>query len=334
MVYIKWRERKLQKANIVLEKTVRERTIELVQKNNIVKEQKKIVEEKHKEITDSINYAERIQRSFLATKQHLDEYLNKTVTSSEVEKSTVITENYFIFFKPKDVVSGDFYWSATLNNGNFILATADSTGHGVPGAIMSLLNITSLEKAIETHHEPSQILNATRKIIIERLIRDGSPEGGKDGMDCSLCVYDFNTIQLHMALANNPVWIVRPCHPEHSEGSEKSDASFVSMTNYKVIEIKPDKMPVGKHDRQDTPFTTQSIQLQKGDVIYTLTDGFPDQFGGEKGKKFMGKNLRELLSQNAHLPMHEQKQLLENIFNNWRGNLEQVDDVTVIGVRV
>jgi ligand-binding sensor domain-containing protein/serine phosphatase RsbU (regulator of sigma subunit) len=334
MVYIKWRERKLQKANIVLEKTVRERTIELVQKNNIVKEQKKIVEEKHKEITDSINYAERIQRSFLATKQHLDEYLNKTVISSEVEKSTVITENYFIFFKPKDVVSGDFYWSATLNNGNFILATADSTGHGVPGAIMSLLNITSLEKAIETHHEPSQILNATRKIIIERLIRDGSPEGGKDGMDCSLCVYDFNTMQLHMALANNPVWIVRPCHPEHSEGSEKSDASFVSMTNYKVIEIKPDKMPVGKHDRQDTPFTTQSIQLQKGDVIYTLTDGFPDQFGGEKGKKFMGKNLRELLSQNAHLPMHEQKQLLENIFNNWRGNLEQVDDVTVIGVRV
>ncbi len=363
--YINWRERKLQKANIVLEKTVRERTAELVQKNNIVREQKKIVEEKHKEITDSINYAERIQRSFLATKNHLDEHLNKSVTSStynsvtssEVEKSTdagldfarpdndnvastlrepqgSVTENYFIFFKPKDVVSGDFYWSATLNNGNFILATADSTGHGVPGAIMSLLNITSLEKAVETHNEPSQILNATRKIIIERLKRDGSPEGGKDGMDCSLCVYDFNTLQLHMALANNPVWIARPCHPERSEGSAQSDASFVSMTNYKVIEIKPDKMPVGKHDRQDTPFTTQSIQLQKGDVIYTLTDGFPDQFGGEKGKKFMSKNLRELLAQNANLPMHEQKQLLENIFNNWIGNLEQVDDVTVIGVRV
>jgi len=336
---------------------------ELLQVQKVEIEKKnQIIEEKHKEIIDSINYAERIQRSFLATKQHLDEHLNKSVTSSEVEKSTdagldfarpdndnvastlrepqgSATENYFIFFKPKDVVSGDFYWSATLNNGNFILATADSTGHGVPGAIMSLLNITSLEKAVETHHEPSQILNATRKIIIERLKRDGSPDGGKDGMDCCLCVYDFNTLQLHMALANNPVWIVRSMDTEALEVSSSKVASTLrepqgSVNKIEVIEIKPDKMPVGKHDKQDIPFTTQSIQLQKGDVIYTLTDGFPDQFGGEKGKKFMNKNLRELLAQNAHLPMHEQKQLLENIFKSWIGNLEQVDDVTVIGVRV
>ncbi|MFN6039772.1 MAG: PP2C family protein-serine/threonine phosphatase, partial [Bacteroidota bacterium] len=168
-------------------------------------------------------------------------------------------------------------------------------------------------KAIENLNEPSEILNVTRNIIIERLKKDGSAEGGKDGMDCSLCVYDFNNNQLRMALANNPVWIIR--------GEE-------------IIEIKPDKMPVGKHDKQDIPFTTQSIQLQKGDVIYTLTDGFPDQFGGEKGKKFMSKNLRELLAKNAHLPMQEQKQLLETTFRNWVGDLEQVDDVTVIGVRV
>jgi len=272
---------------------------------------------------------------------------NNPVTSSEVEKSTGSgldsarpdNYNYFIFFQPKDVVSGDFYWSATLNNGNFILATADSTGHGVPGAIMSLLNITSLEKAIETYTTPSEILNATRKIIIERLKRDGSPEGGKDGMDCSLCVYDFNTMQLHMALANNPVWIVRFPDTEALEVSSSKVASTLrepqgSATKVEIIEIKPDKMPVGKHDKQDIPFTAQSIELQKGDVVYTLSDGFPDQFGGDKGKKFMSKNLRELLAQNAHLPMHEQKQLLASTFQNWIGNLEQVDDVTVIGVRV
>lgn len=297
MFFIQWRERKLKFEKEILEKTVEGRTEELVQKNIIVEQQKHLVEEKHKEITDSINYAERIQRSFLATEQHLNTNLNE----------------YFLLFKPKDVVSGDFYWSATLNNGHFALATADSTGHGVPGAIMSLLNITSLEKAIETYTEPSDILNATRKIIIERLKKDGSEEGGKDGMDCSLCVYDFKNSKLNIAASNNPVWIVR--------GEE-------------VIEIKPDKMPVGKHDRQDIPFTQQEIDLQKDDVIYTLTDGFPDQFGGERGKKFMIKNLRELLAKNAHLPMQQQKQLLENTFSNWVGNLEQVDDVTVIGIRV
>ena len=325
--YIKWRERILKAEKIILEKTVEVRTAELVVKNKIVEEQKKIVEEKHKEITDSINYAERIQRSFLATKKHLDENLNhivnsstnNPVTSSEVEKSAVTgldsvgPDNYFILFKPKDIVSGDFYWSATLSNGTFALATADSTGHGVPGAIMSLLNITSLEKAIETYIEPSDILNATRKIIIDRLKKDGSEDGGKDGMDCSLCVYDFKNMKLHIAAANNPVWILR--------GGE-------------TIEIKPDKMPVGKHDKQDIPFTQQSIDLRKGDLVYTLTDGFPDQFGGDNGKKFMSKKLRELLAKKAHLPLKEQKDLLEKTFSNWVGNLEQVDDITLIGVRV
>ncbi len=291
----------------------------------IIETQKHLVEEKHKEITDSINYAERIQRSFLATKELLDANLNE----------------YFVFFKPKDVVSGDFYWAATsliqdskLKNQNevtafnskpsssnlFYLATADSTGHGVPGAIMSLLNITSLEKAIETETAPHLILNKTRTIIIDRLKKDGSAEGGKDGMDCSLLVFNKENNVLQIAAANNPVWIVR--------------ASTSLSPHNEVIEIKPDKMPVGKHDKQDIPFTLHEIQLQKGDVIYTLTDGFPDQFGGEKGKKFMSKKLRELLAANAHLPMNEQKQLLETTFANWKKDVEQVDDVTVIGVRV
>ena len=274
----------------ILEQKVIERTEEVVR-------QRHIVEEKHKEITDSINYAERIQRSFLATKDLLDQNL----------------KDHFVFFKPKDVVSGDFYFAEKLTNNNFLLATADSTGHGVPGAIMSLLNITSLEKAIENQDQPSDILNTTRKIIIERLKNDGSTEGGKDGMDCSVICFDFKKKKIIISAANNPVWIVR--------GSE-------------TIEIKPDKMPVGKHDKQDVSFTQQTIDIKKGDVIYTLTDGFSDQFGGSLGKKFMSKKLRELLSKNAHLPMEEQRSILENTFISWVGDLEQIDDVTLIGVRV
>ena len=274
----------------ILEQKVIERTEEVVR-------QRHIVEEKHKEITDSINYAERIQRSFLASKDLLDENL----------------KDHFVFFKPKDVVSGDFYFAEKLNNGSFLLATADSTGHGVPGAIMSLLNITSLEKAIENQDQPSDILNTTRKIIIERLKNDGSAEGGKDGMDCSVICFDFKKKKIIISAANNPVWIVR--------GSE-------------TIEIKPDKMPVGKHDKQDVSFTQQTIDIKKGDVIYTITDGFSDQFGGSLGKKFMSKKLRELLSKNAHLPMKEQRTILENTFISWIGDLEQIDDVTLIGVRV
>lgn len=264
------------------------------------REQKVIIEEKHKEITDSINYAERIQRSFLASKDLLDEHLKE----------------YFVLFKPKDVVSGDFYWAATTNTNNnkqFMLCTADSTGHGVPGAIMSLLNITSLEKAIEYHTNPDEILNHTRETIINRLKKDGSEDGGKDGMDCSLLVFNFNNKTIKIAAANNPVWIVR---------------------NNEVIEIKPDKMPVGKHEKQDVPFSQKELRIEEGDVIYTLTDGYPDQFGGEKGKKFMSKNLRDLLVSNSSLPMAKQKEILESAFKKWKGDLEQIDDVTVIGVRV
>jgi serine phosphatase RsbU (regulator of sigma subunit) len=261
-------------------------------------QQKRIIEEKHKEITDSINYAERIQRSFLATKELLDQNLGE----------------YFVFFKPKDVVSGDFYWAGKLKDGRFALVTADSTGHGVPGAIMSLLNITSIETSIkEGFTTPSDILNQTRNTIIERLKNDGSEEGGKDGMDCSLCIYDFPNRKLFVAAAYNPVWVVR---------------------DNKVIEVKPDNMPVGKHDKQNIPFTQHTVDLQKDDVVYTLTDGFPDQFGGPQGKKFMTKKLRELLMTNTHLPMNEQKQLLEQTFAAWVGNIEQVDDVTVVGIRI
>ncbi|MGZ3904512.1 MAG: PP2C family protein-serine/threonine phosphatase, partial [Bacteroidia bacterium] len=274
----------------VLEEKVKERTIEVVN-------QKHLIEEKHKEITDSINYAERIQKSFLATKEQLDKNLKE----------------YFVLFQPKDVVSGDFYWASILNNGCFVLVTADSTGHGVPGAIMSLLNITSLEKAVENLVQPAEILNQTRKTIIERLKKDGSIEGGKDGMDCSLISFDFKNNKLIYSAANNPVWIVR----ENS-----------------LIEFSPDKMPVGKHDKDNTPFTQHEVTLQRNDVIYAITDGMPDQFGGPNGKKYKYKQLKELFVSISHLPLKEQKTAILASLNSWKGDLEQVDDITVIGVRI
>ena len=294
----RWRTASLRKDKEILEQTVEERTEELVQKNIIVEEQKHLVEEKHKEITDSINYAERIQRALLASKKLLDENL----------------PDYFILFKPKDVVSGDFYWAAKLSNKQFILVTADSTGHGVPGAIMSILNIACLKEAVTKEiTSPDLILNETRKLIIENLKNDGSAEGGKDGMDGSLLCFDFSTNILTLASANNPVWIIR--------GKE-------------LIEIKADRMPIGKHDRDQMPFTLQTQTLQKGDLIYTLTDGFADQFGGASGKKFKHKQLQELLLSISNEPLEIQKQKLSDVFDNWKGNLEQVDDVCLIGVRV
>ncbi|MBL7896340.1 MAG: SpoIIE family protein phosphatase [Bacteroidia bacterium] len=285
-----YRNRQLKYRQKQLEMKIDEATLE-------IKQQKSLIEEKHKEITDSINYASRIQKSFLATEEHLKTYLKE----------------YFIFFKPKDIVSGDFYWSATLPNGNFVFVTADSTGHGVPGAIMSLLNITSLEKAIETETSAHKILNLARSIIIDRLKKDGSSEGGKDGMDCSLCVFDFKQMKLSVAAAHNPVWVVR---------------------NKQLIEIKPDKMPVGKHEFQDREFTLHEMEIQKGDLIYTLSDGFPDQFGGAKGKKFMTKNLRQLIVNNSSLSLAEQKTVLEKSLSEWAGQMEQVDDITIVGIKI
>jgi tetratricopeptide (TPR) repeat protein/serine phosphatase RsbU (regulator of sigma subunit) len=264
----------------------------------VIEEQRDVVEATHKEIRDSINYAERIQRSFLAT----DELLNNNL------------KDYFVFFQPKDVVSGDFYWAGKLANNNFAVVNADSTGHGVPGAIMSILNITSIEKAIDNKLvKPADIFNHTRNTIIERLSKDGSKEGGKDGMDASIISFDFENNKFSYTAAQNPIWVIR-----HGE----------------LIEIKPEKMPIGKHDNDTVPFVGGEFETQKGDIIYTITDGFHDQFGGEKGKKFMVKPFKNYLISIAHLAMQEQKEKLTETFTTWKGEEEQVDDVCVIGVRI
>ena len=290
-VIIKIYTKRLTQQNIQLENIISERTKTIVNQNSEL-------EHKNKEITDSINYAQRIQKSLLAS----DNLLNKNL------------KNYFVFFQPKDIVSGDFYWGAELDEDRFVLVTADSTGHGVPGAIMSMLNISCLNEAIEGQKlkQPKDILNYTRYKIIKHLSNDGSQEGGKDGMDCSLVCFDLKNNQLIYSAANNPIWIVR-------DGV--------------IIELKPDKMPVGKGEKTDS-FSLQSVELQSGDALYLYTDGFADQFGGPKGKKFKYKQLNELLLSVKDLPLPNQKDKLESTFINWQGNQEQVDDVLIIGIKI
>jgi serine phosphatase RsbU (regulator of sigma subunit) len=256
------------------------------------------LKEKNQEIMDSINYAQRIQHSFLATQQLLNQNLGE----------------HFIYFNPKEAISGDFYWAAKLNNGNFAMVNADSTGHGVPGAIMSILNVSAIEKAVENNAtNPADIFNQTRKTIIERLKKDGSKEGGKDGMDASLISFNSDKSKMTYVAAQNPIWVIR---------------------NGELTEIKPEKMPVGKHDKEHVPFNGGEYDIQKGDQIYTLTDGFQDQFGGPKGKKFMVKKMREYVLSISSLSMAEQHQRITDTFSNWKGDVEQVDDVCVIGVRI
>lgn len=273
----------------------------------IADRQKHIVEEKQKEIVDSITYAKRIQTALLTS----DDYIKNNLPAE-----------YFILFKPKDIVSGDFYWALqnAPNAGNggkglFYIATADCTGHGVPGAFMSMLNISYLnenvlERGITMPHD---ILNAQRAEIIKALNPPGSKEVSRDGMDCVLCAFDFDNMLLHFAAAYNPLWLLR---------------------KGELIEFKADKMPVGKYNEENLSFTLQTIALQKGDIVYTSSDGYADQFGGPKEKKFLQKQLKELLLGIQHLSMEDQKLILDKTINNWKGNQEQVDDILMIGIRV
>lgn len=265
---------------------------------DMILEQKVVIEEVHKELTDSINYAERIQRSFLATKEMLEVNLGQ----------------HFVYFNPKEAVSGDFYWAGKLSNGNFAICCADSTGHGVPGAIMSILNISSIEKAVEKKiTKPAEIFNETRKLIIDRLKKDGSLDGGKDGMDASLICLNPEKDKMQFVAAQNPIWIIR---------------------DDELIDIKAEKMPVGKYDHDHIPFKGGEFELQKGDIIYMITDGFQDQFGGEKGKKFKVKPMKLKLVEISNMSMIEQHKMISDMFEKWKGNLEQVDDVCIVGIKV
>jgi serine phosphatase RsbU (regulator of sigma subunit) len=262
--------------------------------NIILQQQKELVEQSRKEILDSIMYAKRIQTTILAHKEFIDDHISKN----------------FIFFKPKDIVSGDFYW-ATKRNNLFYLAVCDSTGHGVPGAFMSLLSISFLNEAIGEKNitKPNEVFNYVRQKLIENI----SKEGQKDGFDGVLLCMNQDTKEITYAAANN-----RPV--------------IVSAEN-KLMELASDRMPVGYGERKED-FTLHSIQLQKNDTLYLFTDGYADQFGGPKGKKLMYKKLHEFLINIADQPFETQTDALNTNFDSWKGNLEQVDDVCVIGLRV
>jgi serine phosphatase RsbU (regulator of sigma subunit) len=264
-----------------------------------VEKQKEIIEEKQKEITDSIHYAKRIQRILLAS----DAFLNKYLPS------------HFILYKPKDIVSGDFYWAARTEDGRILLATADCTGHGVPGAFMSLLGVNFLNDIINDKRitQPNRILDQLRRDIIYALNPEGTETEAKDGMDAVLCSFDFSKMEMQFAAANNAVWVIR-------EGD--------------LLEFQPDKMPVGKYFEDERDFKLQSVALKKDDIIYTFTDGYADQFGGPKSKKFKPKTLQKLLLSICNLPMSEQRKRLETAMDEWKGGNEQIDDILIIGVRV
>ena len=258
-----------------------------------LQQQKELVEEHQKETLDSIHYAKRIQTALIANSDFITQHIS----------------NNFIYFNPKDIVSGDFYW-ATKHNDKFYLAVCDSTGHGVPGAFMSLLNMGFLSEAIKEKNieMPNEIFNYVR----ERLITTISDGGQKDGMDGILICIDKNSNTIEYAAANNEPILIR---------------------NNEVIELPKDKMPVGKGEKTEK-FVLHSIELKSGDALYLYTDGFADQFGGPKGKKFKYRQLNDLLLTIKDAPLSTQKDKLESAFENWRGEQEQVDDVLIIGIKV
>jgi serine phosphatase RsbU (regulator of sigma subunit) len=274
-----------------------------------VEHQKELVDERNKEVLDSITYAKRLQDAILPPTALMQTHLPES----------------FILFKPKDLVSGDFYWIHYLPAPNgwdvhgdtLLFAAADCTGHGVPGALVSVVCSNALNRTVKEFGivQPDKMLNMVRDLVIETF--EDSEDDVKDGMDISLCSLNTTTLELKWAGANNPLWVVsRNAEGEHA-----------------IKIYKANKQAIGKTD-DPKPFELHTIQLQKGDTIFIFSDGFADQFGGIKGKKFKYKPFRELLVKHITQNMEEQHQLLDQEFENWRGNFEQVDDVCVIGVRV
>jgi serine phosphatase RsbU (regulator of sigma subunit) len=263
------------------------------EQKKLVEHQRELVDEKQKEILDSIHYAKRIQNTLLAHEDFVNENL----------------VNNFILFNPKDIVSGDFYW-ATKRDNLFYLAVCDSTGHGVPGAFMSLLNIGFLSEAINEKDilEPNKVFDYVRN----RLINSLGKEGQKDGFDGILLCFNTITNSITYAAAHNEP---------------------ILISNNTIIELERDKMPVGIGERKEN-FALYTIDAKQGDTLYLYTDGFADQFGGPKGKKFKYKQLNELLLSINSKTLNEQSKLLRETFDNWRGNLEQVDDVCIIGIKI
>lgn len=263
-------------------------------------EQKEIIESKNKNILSSINYAKRIQNAILPPNSLLKKHFSE----------------HFIIFKPKDIVSGDFYWFSNKGDKSIIVA-ADCTGHGVPGAFMSMIGNSLLNKLIVdfSHRQPADILYKLRQEVISAVSQGGYDEPeSQDGMDIAICAIDHESNYIEYSGAFNSLYIVR---------------------NGELLETKANRMPIGRYLKKDKdPFTNHKIKIEKGDAVYLFSDGFPDQFGGPDNKKIGSKRFKELFVSLAGQSMDKQKEKLENHFEEWKGEVGQLDDVLVIGFRL
>lgn len=271
---------------------------QLLDNAQTIEAQHNIIHQKNKEITDSIKYAQKIQTAMMPLKHEFAAYFNDS----------------FVIFSPRDIISGDFFWITTKND-KIIFATGDCTGHGVPGGFMSMLGVSLLNEIINEHDltEPALILSRLRKKVITALRQKGLSGEQQDGMDMTICVLDKESLMLTYAAANHTLYIIK---------------------NGILDEYKGDKQPVGIFGNDLKPFKQHQVQLQKGDLIYTFTDGLADQFGGPKGKKFKYKQLKELIVTIKDKPLAVQENTIYQSFTDWKGNLEQVDDVCLIGIRI
>ena len=359
VIYRSYRQKK--KANVLLA----EQNVEInqqkeeitVQRDEIEKNRDEIAQ-KNEDITDSINYAVRIQTAMLPTEDYIKEIIPPTESG---------LASHFILFKPKDIVSGDFYFITKIKK-YLVAAAVDCTGHGIPGAFMSMLGTASLNEIINNEEitQTDQVLNELRNYIIKSLQQKGFLHEAKDGMDIALVVINTETNMLQFSGAINSLYIVRKDRKEvgsrqsnyakasldksavgnkEKVGNRQSAVgknlksqipnpnSLIQSFNHSLIEIKGDKMPVAIFDNM-TNFTFHEIQLQKGDSLYIFSDGYADQFGGEQGKKFKYSQFKELLLSIQAQSMEEQKAILAQTFEDWKGDLEQVDDILVMGIRI
>lgn len=285
-------------------KIIEQKHEEVVLQKVEIQSQKDTLEIKNRETTDSINYAKSIQSALLPSEEKFNSHFKDS----------------FVLFQPKDIVSGDFYWIYTKNDIVYYV-TADCTGHGVPGGFMTMLGLSFLDQIITVQNiqDPAEVLNLMRDKLINALNQSGRVVENKDGMDITICRLDKKQYQLTYASANNNVYIVRN-NKTHEAGKE-------------FIELKADRQPCG-YSHLNKPFTSHVMVLKEGDCVYTFTDGFADQFGGPKGKKFRYKQFEQILMTNSHLLAEDQKNELITANSSWRGTLEQVDDILVVGVRI
>ncbi len=313
---------RLEKENKRLEQIVKLRTEEINQQKEKITTQRDEIAIKNKKITDSINYAVPIQNAILPQEDYLKELFGE----------------YFVLFKPKDIVSGDFYWATKIKKW-LIVAAVDCTGHGVPGAFMSMLGAAYLNEIVHKGEitQSNQALNKLHEYIVNSL-QQKSIEGEvisstRDGMDIALIAIDETTNNLQFSGANNSLYLIFNDRILNDRIDELKKYSLIHSSNHSLIEIKGDKLPIGFSDKKEN-FTFHEIQLQKGDTLYLFSDGYNDQFGGEKGKKFKSRYFKKLLLSIQDKSMKEQKEILDKTIKDWKGNFEQVDDILVMGIRV